>query len=35
MTSEPPEPDEWCVLDTYTNAIVAEADAGFLRSEVR
>ena len=33
MTTEPGEPDEWCVLETYGNAISAEADAGFLRSE--
>jgi hypothetical protein len=25
--------DDRCVLDTYANAISAEADAGFLRSE--
>jgi len=30
---EPTEPDEWCVLETYSNAISAEVDAGFLRSE--
>jgi hypothetical protein len=30
---EPTEPDEWCVLETYGNAISAEVDAGFLRSE--
>ena len=30
MTAEPGEPDEWCVLETYGNAISAEADAGFL-----
>ena len=33
MGREPGEPDEWCVLQTYANAISAEADAGFLRSE--
>jgi hypothetical protein len=33
MAGEPNEPDEWCVLEIYTNAISAEADAGFLRSE--
>ena len=33
MTGEPVEPDEWCVLEIYGNAISAEADAGFLRSE--
>ena len=30
---EPDEPDEWYAFDTYPNAIAAEADAGYLRSE--
>jgi len=34
MTREPDEPNEWCVFDTYPNAIAAEADAGYLRSEM-
>jgi hypothetical protein len=33
MVREPDDPDEWCVLETYTDRIAAEADAGFLRSE--
>lgn len=33
MTTEPAEPDEWCVLDTYADRFAAEADAGYLRSE--
>jgi hypothetical protein len=34
MAREPDEPDEWCVLDTYGDRFAAEADAGFLRSEM-
>jgi hypothetical protein len=34
MAREPDEPDEWCVLDTYADRFAAEADAGFLRSEM-
>jgi hypothetical protein len=31
---EPDEPQEWCVLETYPSASAAEADAGYLRSEM-
>ncbi len=31
--SEPAEPDDWSVLETYPDRIAAEVDAGFLRSE--
>lgn len=34
MAREPEEPGEWCVLDTYADRIAAEADAGYLRSEL-
>jgi hypothetical protein len=34
MASEPDEPNEWCVLDTYGDRLAAEADAGYLRSEM-
>ena len=34
MAREPDEPNEWCVLDTYADRLAAEADAGFLRSEM-
>jgi hypothetical protein len=31
---EPDEPDEWCLLETYGDRFAAEADAGYLRSEM-
>ena len=34
MAREPDEPNEWCVLDTYADHFAAEADAGYLRSEM-
>jgi hypothetical protein len=34
MATEPAEPDEWCVLETYPSASAAEADAAYLRSEM-
>jgi hypothetical protein len=34
MVREPDQPNEWCVLDTYGDRLAAEADAGFLRSEM-
>ena len=34
MASEPDEPNEWSVLDTYGDRLAAEADAGYLRSEM-
>lgn len=34
MASEPAEPSEWSVLDTYGDRLAAEADAGYLRSEM-
>lgn len=34
MASEPDEPNEWSVLDTYGERLAAEADAGYLRSEM-
>jgi hypothetical protein len=34
MAREPAEPNEWCVLETYADRIAAEADAGYLRSEM-
>jgi len=34
MAREPEEPSEWCVLDTYADRLAAEADAGYLRSEM-
>jgi hypothetical protein len=33
MTSETAEPDNWSAVGTYPDAIAAEADAGYLRSE--
>jgi len=33
MTREPDEPEKWQALDTYPNAMAAEADAAYLRSE--
>jgi hypothetical protein len=33
MPKEPHRPDEYCVLATYPNQLLAEIDAGFLRSE--
>lgn len=34
MAREPGPPREWCVLDTYADRFAAEADAGYLRSEM-
>jgi hypothetical protein len=34
MAREPDEPSEWCVLDAYADRLAAEADAGYLRSEM-
>jgi len=34
MAREPDEPNDWCVLDTYADRFAAEADAGYLRSEM-
>jgi hypothetical protein len=34
MAREPDEPNDWCVLDTYPDRFAAEADAGYLRSEM-
>jgi hypothetical protein len=34
MATEPAEPNDWCVLDTYADRLAAEADAGYLRSEM-
>jgi len=34
MAREPDEPKDWCVLDTYLDHLGAEADAGYLRSEM-
>jgi hypothetical protein len=34
MAREPDEPNEWSVLDTYGDRLAAEADAGYLRSEM-
>jgi hypothetical protein len=34
MAREPDEPDDWCLLDTYGDRFAAEADAGYLRSEL-
>jgi hypothetical protein len=34
MAREPAEPNEWCVLETYADRLAAEADAGYLRSEM-
>ena len=34
MAREPDEPDDWCLLDTYVDRFAAEADAGYLRSEL-
>ena len=34
MATEPDEPNEWCVLETYADRLAAEADAGYLRSEM-
>jgi hypothetical protein len=34
VATEPAEPSEWCVLETYADRLAAEADAGYLRSEL-
>ena len=34
MARDLEEPDEWCVLDIYPDRVSAEADAGYLRSEM-
>lgn len=34
MAREPEAPGEWCVLATYADRFTAEADAGYLRSEM-
>lgn len=34
MAREPEPPSEWCVLETYADRFSAEADAGYLRSEM-
>jgi hypothetical protein len=33
MATEPRDPDDWEVLQTYGSASAAEVDAGYLRSE--
>ena len=33
-TREPDQPDEWRLLETYGDRFAAEADAGYLRSEM-
>ena len=34
MAREPDEPNDWCLLATYGDRFAAEADAGYLRSEM-
>jgi hypothetical protein len=34
MAREPDEPNDWSLLDTYGDHLAAEADAGYLRSEL-
>ena len=34
MAREPDEPSAWCVLKVYADPFAAEADAGYLRSEM-